>query len=252
MARRALVLLAVLAAGCPAGGEDDDYPIGGGGGGGGTAGPRVDAGTGGDGGTGEGGTIRGRVCVLSDLRRLTSAAPGDCAATGASGLTVRLGGSMSVQTTADGSFAIPAQPGTNLAWRVSGTGLITSIVPVSTSALLPAVRELAYNDLKGSNGVIVTPGEGSIVARIVRGTTTGTTAVMGATAQVTGGESLQTLYDDTNATVWGKTATGALGVAWLPDNIAGARLLRIVQGTTDLSVPVPIVDQAITFVTIAL
>jgi hypothetical protein len=247
------VLGAVLAAGCPAGDAgDDDYPVGGGGGGGGTAGPRVDAGGGGDGGPGEGGTIRGRVCVLSDLRRLTSAAPGDCATTGANGLIVRLGGSMSVQTGADGSFAIPAQAGTNLAWRVSGAGLVTSIVPVSTSALLPAIRETAYGDLKGSNGVVVSSGQGSIVARIIRSTTTGTSAVMGATAQVSGGESLQTLYDGTSATVWTTTATGALGVAWLPDNLAGARTLRIVQGTTQLSVPVSIVDQAITFVTIAL
>ncbi|HWO26227.1 MAG TPA: hypothetical protein VNO30_46185 [Kofleriaceae bacterium] len=252
MARPGYLLLAVLAAGCPAAGDSDDYPIGGGGGGGGTSGPRADAGTGGDGGIDGQGTIRGRVCVVSDLRRLTSAVPGDCATMNAGGLSVRLGGSASVLTSADGSFTIPAQPGTNLSWRVSGQGFITSIVPVSTSALLPAIRESAYADLKGSNGIIVSPGQGSIVARVVRGTTTGTTAVTGATAQVTGGESLQTLYDGTSATVWATTATGALGVAWLPDNVAGARTLRVVVGTTQLSVPVAIVDQAITFVTISL
>ena len=255
MSRLALLLPAVLAAGCQAGGAgDDDYPIGGGGAGGGTSGPRVDAGGGGgDGGPGEGATIRGRVCLLSDLSRLTSAAPGDCATTGASGLDVKLGNSTPVKTSADGSFAIPAQTGTNLSWRVTGQDLVTSIVPVSTSALLPAIRVGAYLDLQGSNGVIIAPGQGSIVARVIRGTTTGTTAVMGATARVTGGESLQTLYDGTSATVWATTATGALGVAWLPDNNAGARELRVDQGTTtQLSVPVAIVDQAITFVTIAL
>jgi hypothetical protein len=47
-------------------------------------------------------------------------------------------------------------------------------------------------------------------------------------------------------------ATGALGVAWLPDNLAGARTLQIAQGPTQLAIPVAIADQAITFVTIAL
>jgi hypothetical protein len=171
---------------------------------------------------------------------------------GASGLSVRLGGSASVQTSADGSFAIPAQPGTNLAWRVSGLGLITSIVPVSTSALLPAIREEAYFGLKGSNGIVVSPGQGSIVARIIRSSSTGTTAVSGATAEVAGGDSLPTRYDGTNKLVWEPTATGALGVAWVPNNSVGARELRVEQGTTLLSVPLAIVDQAITFVTIAL
>jgi hypothetical protein len=253
MARPGCLLLAVLAAGCPAADDSDDYPVGGGGGGGGTSGPRTDAGTGGgDGGIDGQGTIRGRVCIVSDLRRLTNAAPGDCATTGANNLSVRLGGSAVVSPSADGSFTIPAQPGTNLSWRVSGQDFVTSIVPVSTSALLPAIRVGVYTDLQSGNGVILSPGEGAIVARIVRGTTTGTSAVMGATAQVTGGESLQTLYDGTSKTVWATTSTGAFGVAWLPDNVAGARTLRIRQGTTDLSVPVSIVDQAITFVTIAL
>ncbi len=250
MARLALWTLAVLAAGCPSGGGgDDDYPIGGGGGGGGTSGPRIDAGGGGGGDGGTGGTlISGRVCLLSDLRRLINAMTGDCAATGAAGLQVSLGGSMPVLTAADGSFKIPAREGTNLAWQVSGVGLTTSIIPVSTSALLPVIRDTAYLDLLNSNSAIVDQGEGSIIARIIRNGA----VVMNATAQVVGGESLQTLYDSTNATVWGTVATGMLGVAWLPDNVAGTRTLRIVQGTTQLQVPVTIVDQAITFVTIAL
>jgi hypothetical protein len=248
MARLALLALAVLAAGCPAGGEGDDYPIGGGGTGGGTTGPRTDGGAG-DGGTGGPGTISGRVCLLSDLRRLTGAAPGDCATTSAGGLRVSLGGSTPVFTSASGSFTIPAQEGINLAWRVTAPDLITSIVPVSASApLLPAIRDVDYNDLLLSNGVVVAPDQGAIVARIVRGGA----AVTGATAQVTGGESPRTLYDGTTAAVWPTEATGALGVAWLPDNLAGARTLRIAQGTAQLSVPVAIADQAITFVTIAL
>ena len=250
MARLALLTLAVLAAGCPGGGgDDDDYPIGGGGGGGGTTGPKLDGGVG-DGGVTDGGpAITGRVCLLTDLRRLTGSLPADCATSGASGLAVSLGGGTPVLTAADGSFTIPAREGTNLSWRVSGTTLVTSIVPVSASApLLPAIRDTAYAELLGSNGVTVEAGEGAIIARIIRGGA----AVTNATAQVTGGESLQTFYDGASAMVWSRTATGALGVAWLPDNVAGARTLRIVQGTTQLSVPVTIVDGAITFVTIAL
>jgi hypothetical protein len=249
MARLALLTLAVLAAGCPAGDGDDDYPIGGGGGGGGTTGPRTDGGVG-DGGTDGPAAIGGRVCLLSDLRRLIDAMPGDCATTGAAGLQVSLGGGTPVLTAADGSFKVPAREGTNLAWQVTGPNLVTSIVPVSAAAppLLPAIRDADYVDLLSSNSALIDQGEGSIVARILRGTS----PVMNATAQVVGGESLQTLYDSTNATVWSTTATGMLGVAWLPDNVAGPRTLRIAAGMTQLSVPVTIADQAITFVTIVL
>jgi hypothetical protein len=249
MARLALVTLAVLAAGCPAGDGDDDYPIGGGGGGGGTSGPRTDGGIG-DGGTDGPAALRGRVCLLTDLRRLTSAMPGDCATTGAGNLQVSLGGGTPVLTAADGTFTAPAREGTNLAWQVTGQNLAPSIVPVSASAplLLPATGDATYNDLLLSNGVTIEQGEGSIVARILRNGT----PVMNAAAQIVGGESLQTRYDGTNPTVWATTATGMLGVAWLPDNVAGVRTLRVVQGTTQLLVPVTIVAQAITFVTIVL
>lgn len=249
MARLALLALAVLAPGCPAG-DLDDYPIGGGGVGGGPTGPgRTDGGIGGDAGTdGAPGLLSGRVCVVSDLRRLVNAAPGDCAATGANGLTVVLGGSAPVLTGPDGSFTIRAQEGSNLAWRVTGLNLVTSIVPVSASALLPAIGDLTYNDLLNSNSILIDQGEGSIVARLLRG---GAPAA-GATAAVPGGEALQTFYDGNNPIVWSTLGTGALGVAWLPDNVAGARTLRITQGATQLEVPITIVDQAITFVTIAL
>jgi len=253
MARLALLppALAVLVAGCTSAGGGDDYPVGGGGAGGGTSGPRTDGGTD-AGGTGDGGQpmIRGRVCLVSDLRRLIDAAPGDCATTGAGGLNVSLGGPATALTAADGSFSIPAQDGFNLTWRVTGMNLVTSIVPVSASTLLPAIRDAVYGDLKNASGVLVAPGEGSIVARLVRGGA----PVTGATAQIIGGESAQTLYDGASATVWSTISTGTFGVAWLPDNVAGSRTMRIVYGAsqTAFSVPVPIFDQAITFVTIAL
>jgi len=243
MARLALLVLAVLAAGCPSAGGGDDYPIGGGGGGGGTSGPRDAAG--GDGGDGQ--TIRGRVCLLSDLRRLIDAAPGDCATTGAAGLAVSLGGATPVSTAADGSFSIPAQAGTNLAWRVTGLDLVTSIVPLSASALLPAIGDVRYGELQGANSVLPVEGRGAIIARVIRGGA----PVANATARVMLGESLQTLYDGNDALIWARTATGPLGVAWLPDNVAGPRTLLVTQGAT-LSIPVSIVDRAITFVTIAL
>lgn len=250
MARLALLLLLALAAGCPAEGGDDDYPIGGGGGGGGVSGPRTDAGTGdgGDGG-GTGTTINGRVCLLSDLRRLINAMPGDCATSGAGGISVSLGSSAPVTTQADGRFSIPAQEGTNLAWRVSALNLMPSIVPLSGSSLLPAIRDDVYNDLVLQNGGVPAPGNGAIVARVIRAGT----PVMGATAAIDAGQQVeQTRYDGTNPMAWGTTATGALGVAWLPDNLAGPVTLRVTQGSTVVPVSLTTVPDAITFVTIAL
>ena len=248
MARLALLLAAALAAGCPSGGGGDDYPVGGGGGGGGGGGPRTDAGDG-DGGVDGQTLIGGRVCVLTDLRRLINAAPGDCASSGAGNLSVSLGGGSPVLTAGDGSFAIPAQPGTNLAWQVQRlNAIVRSIVPVSTSTLLPAIRDIPYGEILSRNSVILLQGQGSIVARILRGGA----PVANATARVTGGESQQTLYDGDDPLVWSTIATGAFGVAWLPDNAAGARELQVTLGTSTLRVPVTIVDQAITFVTIAL
>jgi len=244
-----LVLLLVLAAGCPGGGgDDDDYPVGVGGGGGGTTTP----GDLGDAGTGDGGIdaavqLTGRVCLGSDLRRLVNALPTDCAGTGANNLGVTLGASAPVLTAADGSFTIPEQAGSNLSWTITGAALIRSVIPFSASRLLPAILDDTYVDLLNSNSAIVQPGEGSIVARLVKNNA----AVTGAIAAVLNGESLQTLYDGANATVWATLATGPLGIAWLPDNVAGARMLVVTpQGGTPFAVPVTIVDQAITFVTV--
>ncbi len=240
MARLALLLLAALAAGCSSAGDTDDYPIGGGGAGGGTSGPPPG---GGDGGTGDGGTsgqIRGRVCLVSDLRRLTGQLPTDCATTGAGNLAVSLGGVVAADRPrrlvldADAGGDEPGVAGDRAAAD-------PSVVPVSASTLLPAISEAVYADLKSASGVIISPGQGSVIARVFRGTG----AVTGATAQIVGGESLQTLYDGATATTWTTIATGMLGVAWLPDNALGARTLRIAYGSpqTSLSVPVAIADQ---------
>jgi hypothetical protein len=249
MARFAFLVVLVLAAGCPRGGDGDDYPLGVGGGGGGTTTPGTD-----DAGTGDGGidapaaTITGRVCLVTDLRRLINAAPGDCATMGANNFSVTLGASAPVTTNNDGSFTIPEQAGSNLSWRVTGGTLVTSVIPFSTSRLLPAILDAEYIDLLGVNSAVVQPGEGSVIARLVRNNQ----PVTGATSVINNGESQQTLYDGANATVWGTLGTGPFGVAWLPDNVAGTRTLIVSpQGGSPLSVPVTIVDQAITFVTIA-
>lgn len=248
MARLGLVLVLVLAAGCPGGGGDDDYPIGPGGGGGGAITPGSGAGSGDAGTDGGENQLTARVCLVSDLRRLINAAPGDCASTGASNLSVTLGGSAPVLTNNDGSFTITEQAGANISWRITGGTLVTSVIPFTSSRILPAILDDTYGDLLNSNSAVVQPGEGSIVVRLVKNNA----PVTGATAVVNGGESQQTLYDTTSATVWGTLSTGPLGVAWLPDNVAGARTLVISpQGGAPFSVPVTIVDQAITFVTIA-
>lgn len=251
MARLALVLCAVaLAAGCPGGSGDDDYPIGGSGRPGGNSGTGGADDAGVDGSTDGGRPISGRVCLLTDLRKLVN--PADCAPMNANNLQVALGAAPPVTTTGDGSFTTTEQVGTNLVWTVTGGQLVRSIVPFSASTLLPAIRDSVYTELAGQNNVIINPGQGSVIARIVRNNA----AVPGWTAQIVGGESQQTLYDVDSPVLWGPTqsGTGPLGIAWLPDNLAtGDRTLRVTRSSNAMSfdTTVRIVDGAITFVTIA-
>lgn len=247
-----LALLLVLVAGCPGGG-DDDYPIGPGGGGGGSTNPGaiVDAPSTIDAIDAPPNTIVGRVCVLTNMRRLINAMPTDCASAGAGGYLVTLGSGMAT-TGIDGSFAIPDQLGSGLVWRVTDPAvtpvLVPSFVPFSQSKLLPVMTVDQYNEELGNAGIVVQAGEGAIVARVVKGSV----AQAGAVAAVSLGEAQATYYDTTVPATWSTSATGALGVAWLPDNLAGNRTLIVTpQGGQPQQANVNIVDGAITFVTIS-
>ncbi|CAN5918922.1 hypothetical protein BH11MYX3_BH11MYX3_23800 [soil metagenome] len=147
---------------------------------------------------GDGSAILGRVCLLSDLRNLAG-----CAATGADGLTVTLGGQMAT-TAADGTFTMPAPSGSTLVWRVTGPGVVPSRMSFSVVPLIPVVPQSFYDDLALSNGVIINAGQGAVVARLVTphgaGVPGGTGTIVAATYPA--------FYDGSSASQWNQSSTG--------------------------------------------
>jgi hypothetical protein len=237
MVRALLPALALIAA-CKA--QGDDYPVLPGGGGGGTGGgttpdAAVDAPA--DGGT----MIAGRVCLLTDVRDLTS-----CAATGAGGLTVTLGIDSTV-TAGDGTFLLPQPFGSNLVWTVSGTDIMTSAMPYSAVLDIPAISATTYADLLLGNGVLLAAGEGGLMARVV----SGGSAVAGAT--VTGATNDgNVFYDGSSASIWNQGSTGAFGTVWIPQMVAGTGSLSVTPsgGSPTTVSSLPITDGGITFVVV--
>ena len=203
----------VLVAACT---NSHNYPVIGGGGGGGNVG--VDGGGHVDGATdgatdavpGDGGTITGRVCLLTDLRDLTS-----CASTGASGLTVTLGAGSAIgsaTTSDDGSFSLTKPAGTGLMWQVTGSTIVTSSMAYSADTKIPAVSSTDYATLQGDSGVTSTPGQGAVMARI----TQANSPLAGATASSNPAGQYLVEYAGSNANAWTQNATDAHGTAWLP------------------------------------
>jgi hypothetical protein len=229
----ALGLLAVVA-GCPA--EGDDFPInpGGGGGAGGNGGR--DAATDSD---DSGTNLTGRVCLVSDLRRPTTG----CSTTDAGDITVTLGTKLAI-TNADGTFTIETPSGSNLVWHASGTTIVTSAMPFAAEFVIPAITVDDYADLLISNGVLLTPGQGSIVARVVRGTV----AVTGAIASVIPAPAFAPFYDGSSSAVWDRDSTGQFGTIWITGAAGGATTMQV----SNVSSTQIVEDQAITFGTIDL
>jgi hypothetical protein len=260
MKRAVLVLVLGTLSGCHmTSGSGDDYPVGGGGG---TA---LGGGGGGGGGTGDGGLIdgttgdagtliNGRVCLLTDLRRVGDATA--CAATGAGGLTVSLG-TRTALTGTDGTFAIIAPAGNGLVWRVTDTTpqqLISSVMGFGTDPTIPAVGYETYIDLLDQNSAVVTPLQGSVVVRVL----SNGAPVTKATATSNPPTARLALYDGSDSVIWsdGVSGTGAHGMVWfpgVPTPPVTATIALTVTGTTTpmtTSVPdVPVEDGAITFVT---
>lgn len=240
---KGLCAACVLVAACS---SSNNYPVLGGGGGGMSggrdAGGRIDAAT--DGATdavpGDGGAIAGRVCLLTDLRDLTS-----CASTGASGLKVTLG-TASATTADDGSFTLTKPAGTGLVWQVTGDTIVTSSMAFGAKATIPAATTTDYANLQGGNGVVAAAGQGAIMARI----TQAGSPLAGATASANPASQQYPVYYATD-TQWTTTATGARGTAWLPGLASTQPAIVTVAasgGTPSATFSVTVPDQGIAFV----
>lgn len=220
--------LVLVLASCSASGGDDGYPIGNGGmppinndGSGGTK----DGGVGdGDGGVTDGGVpLKGRVCLLNDLRKLGDATA--CEKTGVGDLTVSFGmglptsaGTRTTKTAADGSFSLVAPVGAGYVWHVApGKGtvpIIASMMQYGTDNTIPVYRDAAFRDLAAGNGSALATNDASLVMRVVRGTK-GVTQLVATTV----GNNQPVLYDsgaNGNAQVWDNDATDSFGIAWIP------------------------------------
>lgn len=236
VASTALVLMA-----CQSSGSDDSFPIVPGGDD--TVitpapdGPPAD-------GSGDGsGTLTGRVCIVADLRNLTSCTTGD-----ASGITVTLGTSTAI-TAIDGTFSIPPTSGSNLVWTVSAVGFVPSVVPLGIVHLLPVVTVDRYNEMLLDNGVVLGAGQGSLFTRVVRNDA----PAVGVTATVDPPSQYGPLYDSANAIVWDLDATGATAVIWIPDVLQGSTTLTLMPpAATPLPVSVLVAEGAITFATVGI
>ncbi len=238
-----IAALLVLVVGCNSDGRDypittggDDNPIH----------PMVD-GAPVDGVIGDGATmLTGRVCLLTDLRNPVVAS---CAPTGAANITVQLG-SETALTADDGSFMLLPPSGTGLVWRTSGTNLVPSVVPLTTSNLIPMISDVTYLDLQNSNSVIVNSGEGSAFVYVrqaglaLAGVTT--------TVKAPDASSFLPLGDTANATNWVQGATGNFGVSWTAGLAAGSPTLVLTPPAgSAVELVLPIEDGAITFATLA-
>lgn len=254
-----LALVLVLASACQSGGGGDDYPIGpgggvvpgsssGGGGGGG------DGGVTSDGATGDGGVpqIKGRVCVLTDLRKAGDLTA--CATSGGLGLNVTFGSARTTTLTPDGSFSIDARMESNLVWRAdSGTmdRIVPSVFPSGNGATIPAMAQDAYNELLAANSVVLQDQQGSIAVQVK----TGATRTSKVTATSTGVSENVVRYDGTDQLDWDSPSTGAAGIVWFPgvqlatQPPTTARIAFFVNGVaTTQTVDANVENQAITFV----
>jgi hypothetical protein len=140
---------------------------------------------------------------------------------GCGDLTVTLGTRLAT-TNADGTFTIETPSGSNLVWHASGAGIVTSAMPFAAELVIPAISIDDYSDLLISNGVLLAPGQGSIVARVVRGTA----AVADAIASVNPAPQFPPFYDGSSATVWDRDSTGELGTIWITGAALGATSVR--------------------------
>jgi hypothetical protein len=237
---RRVLLLAALAA-CQSS-DGDDFPVSPGGPGPGGLGNMLDASPIDAADPDASAMLTGRVCVVSDLRGLA------CAGSGADGITVTLG-TKTATTLANGAFTIETPAGTNLVWRASKLGFITSLMAFGPSSTIPMIRDQDYIDLQNANSVTLIPGEGSIVARVVRNKV----PVSGAVVSVSPLAQFATKYDGATAIAWTELATSAAGTVWIPGAVLGANVVTASPTSGAAAMETVLVeDQAITYATIDL
>jgi hypothetical protein len=236
--RHAWILIALAA--CKQG-TGDDYPINPGGDDIGDFHPPIDASSS-DQSLGDGSAmLTGRVCLLADLR-----APNACANTGAGNITVQLG-TVTTLTADDGMFSLIPPSGTNLTWRAGAADLVTSVVPLSASNILPIITADSYDDLLTTNGVILNSGQGSVVlfVRDAVGALSGAAVALAPTA------TYLPKHDTANKSVWVDGNTGPAGVSWTAGANAGAVNVTVTPPSgTAQQFTLPIADGAITYTTV--
>lgn len=190
-----------------------------------------------------GATIDGRVCVLTDMRRLTT-----CLESGVGGIMVTLG-TKSAVTAVDGSFTIDMPTATQLVWRVSGTNIVSSVLAFGPTTSIPAVDLQTFNDILGDNSVVLQTNQGSIVTRLLRNGL----PVVGATVSPNPDAQYATKYDGPTVTAWTELKTSDAGVAWIAGAQVGDTTVTVSPMTgTGASAKLPVEDGAITFATIDL
>lgn len=225
--------ITVLLVACAACGEDVDmfpvYP--GGGGGGGTT--FVDAGV--DASVGDGGVMSGRVCLINDARTPTA-----CAASGAENLTVTLG-TQTAMTMADGTFSIARPTGTNLTWRVSGTGVIASALPTSSGSTIPALTLNVYESMIAASSAPSGDNTGALIVKL----TQNGVAVTGVTATTNPASLGSVYYDGAAIDQWDFDATGSFGVVWVPGLDPGTVSMQVDSATLT---GIPVFANTITYV----
>lgn len=162
---------------------------------------------GGGGGTSTAATIAGRVCLVNDVRNLTT-----CADTGAGGLTVSIGNGTAT-TNANGEFVMntPTSGNTSLV-SVTGNGILTSNQTLTANAQIPVIQQALFDQMMAQNGITTTAGSGSIIANVVRGGE----PVSGVVATATPSPAFGPFYDGTSPTAWTLNPTGQTGVVWFP------------------------------------
>lgn len=231
-------LAALLLIGCK---TYEDFPPVGGGPGGMTG--RPDAAADADVDAPIAGTQNGRVCALQDLRKLST-----CDDAGLLGVGVAIG-SATTTTTDSGAFTIDVPLGTGLSWQVLDADFVVSVQQLSLDFTLPAIRVDDYSDLLNLNGIILTSGQSSVVVKVLFDgqPLADATVVSSPTAA-----QFQTRYDGISATIFDQDATGELGVAWLAGTTGTSTDIVVTPPTgSPITTTVPLVGDAITFVTVA-